>query len=134
MNKVTLIARVLLGLNFLVVGLNGLLHFMPEPQESGVAAHFLDAMNASHYMDVIWVVEIVSGALLVINRFVPAALAILAAVLFNIAIFHIFMARVDYAASVIAIVLWAIAIIPERGAFRPLLTATPKVPKIEMTS
>ena len=77
------IARVLLGLLFLVIGFNGFFHFIPAPPPTGVSGQFVGAMYVSHYLAVVWLVQIVGGALLVINRFVPAALNTLGPVLVN---------------------------------------------------
>ena len=120
-----IVARVLLGLLFLVFGLNGFLHFIPAPQPSGIPGQFFGAMYVSHYLSAIWVVQIVGGALLLINRFVAGALNILGSVLVNIVLFHACMAPVGYAPAVIAILLWSIVFYQQRAAFRPLLTAKP---------
>lgn len=121
MKTLILIARVLLGLLFLVFGLNGFLHFIPAPQPTGLAGQFIGAMFVSHYLSVVFALQIVAGALLLANRFVPAALAILAPLLVNIALFHAFMAPAGYAPAVIAIALWSILFVRERAAFLPLL-------------
>jgi putative oxidoreductase len=123
MKTSVLIARILLGLLFLVFGLNGFLHFIPAPAPSGLAGQFLGAMFVSHYLNVIFALQIVAGALLLANRFVPAALILLAPLLVNIALFHIFMAPVGYAPAVIAIALWSVVFVRERAAFQPLLVA-----------
>jgi hypothetical protein len=123
MKTSVLIARVLLGLLFLVFGLNGFLHFIPAPQPTGLAGQFLGAMFVSHYLNAIFALQIVAGALLLVNRFVPAALAMLAPLLGNIALFHVFMAPAGYAPAVIAIALWSVVFVRERVAFRPLLAA-----------
>jgi uncharacterized membrane protein YphA (DoxX/SURF4 family) len=81
MKTFVLIARVLLGLLFFVFGLNGFLHFIPSPPSSGLAGQFIGAMFVSHYLNVVFGLQIVAGALLLVNRFVPAALTILAPLL-----------------------------------------------------
>jgi uncharacterized membrane protein YphA (DoxX/SURF4 family) len=118
-----LIVRVLLGLMFLVFGLNGFLNFIPQPPPTGVAGQFLGAMFVSHYLSVVFALQIVAGALLLANRFVPAALAILAPLLVNIALFHAFMAPANFAPAVIAIALWSVLFVRERAAFAPLWAA-----------
>jgi len=123
MKTYVFIARVLLGLLFLVFGLNGFLHFIPSPPLTGMAGQFISAMFVSHYLNVVLALQIVAGALLLANRFVPAALTILAPLLVNIALFHAFMAPVGYAPAVIAIALWSVVFVRERAAFRPLLAA-----------
>ena len=75
MKTTSLIARLLLGLIFVVFGLNGFLHFIPMPPPTGVAGQFFGAIFASRYWVVIFGVQIIGGLLLLINRFVPLALA-----------------------------------------------------------
>ncbi|HEY3757634.1 MAG TPA: DoxX family protein [Opitutaceae bacterium] len=128
MKIVITIARVLLGLLFLVFGLNGFLHFIPAPPPSGVAAQFFGALYVSHYLNFIWAVQILAGGLLLVNRFVAGAIAVLAPMLVNIALFHACMAPVGYAPAVIAVILWSIVFAHERTAFRPLLRARETVP------
>src|SRR5260221_14487231 len=82
-------ARLLLGLIFLVFGLNGFLQFIPQPPVPGKAGVFAGALAASGYMfPLIKGVEVVAGVLLLSNRFVPLALAILAPGVVNIVLFH----------------------------------------------
>src|ERR1041384_1295457 len=88
-------ARFLLGLVFFVSGLDGFLHFLPQPSEppSEAAMSFAVALMKSGYMfPLIKGVELVVGALLLANRLVPLALVLLAPVLVNIVAFHAFLA------------------------------------------
>src|SRR5580704_17298901 len=117
MKTFILIARVLLGLLFLVFGLNGFLHFIPSPQPSGLAGQFLGAMFVSHYLMVVFALQIVAGVLLLANRFVPVALIILAPLLVNIALFHALLAPVGYGPAIIAMALWLVVGIAHREAF-----------------
>src|SRR5258707_5093490 len=94
MKIITHISRFLLGLIFLVFGLNGFLHFIPMPPPSGVAGQFLGAMFVSKYLLVVSGLQVISGALLLINRYVPLALTILAPIIVNILLFHALMSPV----------------------------------------
>ena len=123
MKAFVLIARVLLGLMFLVFGLNGFLNFIPAPPPTGVAGQFIGAMFVSRYLAVVFALEIVAGGLLLANKFVPAALTILAPLLVNIVLFHATMAPAGFAPAVIGVTLWAIVFARERAAFLPLLAA-----------
>src|SRR5260221_1881469 len=106
MKKTVLLAsRVLLGLMFLVFGLNGFLHFIPAPMPTGIAGQYLGALFVSHYLAVVFALELLAGVLLLANRFVRVALAILAPILVNIVLFHACMAPSGFAPAVIAIVL-----------------------------
>jgi putative oxidoreductase len=78
MRTVSVIARYLAGVVFLVMGLNGFLNFIPFPPPTGVAAQFMSALYVSHYLWVIFAVQVVGGLLLLVNRYVPLAVALLA--------------------------------------------------------
>jgi putative oxidoreductase len=93
MARASIFARLLTGIIFLVFGLNGFLHFLPMPPPEGVAAQFFGALFVSHYLSVIFLLQIIPAVLLLLNRYVPLALAILAPVIVNILCFHLFMAR-----------------------------------------
>ena len=84
MKIASLIARLLLGLIFLVFGLNGFLQFIHMAPPTGVAAQFFGALFASHYYIVIFAVQVLGGFLLLANRFVPLALVILGPIIVNI--------------------------------------------------
>lgn len=87
------VARVLLGLVFLVFGLNGFLQFMPTPPVPARAGEFLGALGATGYMfPLIKGTEVIAGALLLGGRFVPLALVLLAPVIVNIVVFHLVLA------------------------------------------
>jgi putative oxidoreductase len=93
MKIVTIIARVLLGLVFVVFGSNAFLHFIPMPPlPEGVTGEYLHAFFASGYVYVIGGFQFIGGVLLLIGRFVPLGLTILGAIIVNIWAFHILMA------------------------------------------
>ena len=114
------IARYLLGLIFLTFGLNGFLHFIPMPPPAGVAGQFFGALFVSRLYVVIFVMQIAPAVLLLANRYVPLALTILAAVIFNILSFHIFMAPAGLPMALFVAVLWAVVFINVRPAFSGL--------------
>jgi putative oxidoreductase len=67
--KITaLLARVLLGVIFLVFGLNGFLHFIPASMPPGLAGQFVMALFAAHYTWVIFGVQVLGGVLLLVGR------------------------------------------------------------------
>ena len=123
MKTLVLISRLLLGLMFVVFGLNGFLHFIPAPMPTGIAGQYMGALFVSHYLGVVFALQLVAGVLLLANRFVRAALVILAPILVNIALFHACMAPAGFAPAVIAVVLWSVIFYRERAAFAPLWAA-----------
>ncbi len=93
MKIATIIARVLLGLAFVVFGLNFFLNFIPAPPPPpGLAGDYFKVFAASGYTHVVGAMQLLSGLLLLIGRFVPLGLTILAAIIFNIWAFHLLMA------------------------------------------
>lgn len=92
-NKLPTVARVLLGLVFFVFGLNGFFGFLPQPPMEGAAATFMGGLGAAGYFfPLLKGTEVVAGALLLGNRFVPLALALIAPIIVNIALFHLVLA------------------------------------------
>ena len=89
MGKVILGARITLGLIFFVFGLNGILNFLKGPLPQGDAGTFLTIMMEHGYSDVVAVLQLIAGLLLLVGRYVPLALAILAPILVNILLFHL---------------------------------------------
>src|SRR5882757_8133635 len=108
MRTASVVARYLAGVIFLVMGLNGFLHFIPFPPPTGVAGQFMGALYVSHYLWVIFAFQIIAGALLLVNRYVPLAVAILAPVLVNIITFHVLMAPAGLPMAVFVAILWAL--------------------------
>jgi putative oxidoreductase len=88
----TIIARVLLGLIFVVFGLNIFLHFIPTPPPPpSLVGDFSKALLLSHYLHVVGALQVIGGALLLIGRFVPLGLLLLGPVIVNIDLVHILM-------------------------------------------
>jgi putative oxidoreductase len=92
-STITVTLRSLLGLAFLVFGLNKFLHFIPNPAEPPAAMEFFGALfKTGYFLPLLATTEVVSGALLVTNVMVPFALVLLAPVIVNIFMFHLFLA------------------------------------------
>jgi putative oxidoreductase len=111
------IARILLGLVFLVFGLNGFLHFIPMPPPAGLAGQYMGALFVSHYLVVVFLLQVVSGALLLANRFVPLALILLGPVIVNIVLFHSLLAPEGLPLALLSTLLWLIVFAGVRKAF-----------------
>ena len=120
MKTVSTIAQYLAGLIFLVMGLNGFLHFIPFPPPGGVAAQFMGALYVSHYLWVIFAFQVIAGVLLLINRYVPLAVAMLAPVIVNILTFHSLMAPSGLPLALFVALLWPAIFIDVRPAFSGL--------------
>jgi uncharacterized membrane protein YphA (DoxX/SURF4 family) len=118
------VARVLMGLVFFVFGLSGFINFMPPPPPNvpEAAMAFGAAMMKTGYLfQLIKGTEVLVGALLLLNRFVPLALALIAPVVVNILAFHVFLERGDYAIPVVVLALELYLAWSYRSAYRPML-------------
>jgi putative oxidoreductase len=123
MKVASTIARYLAGLIFLVFGLNGFLNFIPMPPPGGVAGEFMGALYASHYLWVIFAFQLAAGILLLANRYVPLAVAVLAPVIVNIITFHALMAPSGLPLALFVAVLWTLIFVSVRPAFAGLFQA-----------
>src|SRR5246500_3687486 len=123
MRTVSTIARYLAGVIFLVFGLNGFLNFIPMPPPGGIAGQFMGALYASHYLLVIFAFQIIAAVLLLVNRYVPLAVAVLAPVIVNILCFHALMAPSGLPLALFVAVLWAVIFVDVRRAFAGLFQA-----------
>lgn len=119
-------ARILMGLIFLVMGLNGFLFFLPVPPNlpaKGMA--FAGALMQTGYMDpLLSGLQVVVAVLLLANRYVPLALTLIAPVVVNIALYHAFLspgAGAPLAAVVLVLEIYLAWVY--RAAFRPMLAA-----------
>ena len=120
MRTASVIARYLAGLIFLVFGLNGFLNFIRFPPPGGIAAQFMGSLYASHYLWVIFAFQVIAGVLLLVNRYVPLAAAVLAPVLVNVLTFHALMAPSGLPLALFVAALWTVIFIDVRPAFSGL--------------
>ncbi len=117
------VARYLLGLMFTVFGLNGFLHFIHQPPpENPLAIQFLTSASESHFAAFFFAVQLVGGLLLLSGYFVPLALTLLAAELYNILTFHLTLAP-GIAPGLVACVLWVLVFVQYRGSFNGIFSA-----------
>ena len=118
------IIRLLLGLMFLVFGMNGFLNFMPAPKDmpQDIMA-VMGAMVNAGYMTVVSATEVIVAVMLLTNRFVPLALALLAPVVVGIITFHVALAPQTIAPGVVVLVMELYLAWAYRNAFRPMLRA-----------
>jgi putative oxidoreductase len=118
MKIVTLIARLLLGLIFVVFGLNGFLNFLNMgPMPSGLAGQFIVALAMSHYFWVVAALQVAGGALLLVNRFVPLGLVLLGPVIVNIVLYHVLLNPTGMALAIVVVILWFIVFYGHRQYF-----------------
>jgi len=123
MKIVAMIARLLMGLAFVVFGLNGFFHFIPNgPMPGGAAGQFVGALVQSHYMYVVSGLQLVCGLLFLANRYVPLALTLLGPVIVNILLFHILMERTGLPIAILVTVLWFVIFFQHKQYFSGIFT------------
>jgi putative oxidoreductase len=106
MKVVTIIAQVLVGLVFVVFGSNAFLHFIPAVLPPGQAGEFLGILFASKWVLFIGGIQVIGGALLLVNRFVPLGLTLLGPVIFNILLFHGLLSHAGAGPGIVVAILW----------------------------
>ena len=106
MKIAVIIARVLLGLVFVVFGSNAFLHFIPAQLPEGTAGKFLQALFESHWVLAIGACQVIGGALLLIGKYIPLGLAILGPVIVNILLYHLLMSRMGIGMAIVVALLW----------------------------
>lgn len=114
----------LLGFIFLAFGLNGFVHFIPQMKMPNPALQLFIGMAATRYMiPLLFATQAVSGALLIVGMFVPLALALLAPILVNIFLFHVFIALDGLPVAIIVVGLELFLVWAYRDSFAPMLRA-----------
>lgn len=132
--KLPVIARVLLGIPFVVFGVNFFVPFLPQPAIPPEAGVFLGSLVAGKLLLIVKTVEVATGLALLGNRFVPLALALLAPVEIGIVTFH---AVFEPSGIVLPLVLVALTIYlawSYRAAFAPMLRARTEPAAAEATT
>ena len=124
MKMTTAILQRLLGFIFLAFGLNGFVQFIPQMPMPNKALEFFIGLAATHYMlPLLFITQAVSGALLIVGLFVPLALALLAPVIVNIFLFHVFLAPAGLPVALIVVALELYLAWAYRDVFAPMLRA-----------
>jgi putative oxidoreductase len=124
MKIAALIARILLGLAFTGVGALPFFIHNPPPQP-GLAGEFNTLFYESHWVLFVGFAQVVCGLLLLANRFVPLALIILGAFLYNSFAFHITMMQMTLFAPIVVTLLGLLVALPYRDVFAPIFRAKP---------
>jgi hypothetical protein len=85
----------------------------------------MGAVFVSHFYVVVFLLQLIPGILLLVNRYVPLALVLVGPVIVNIFFFHVFMAPSGLPLALVVVVLWILVALGVRSAFAGLLE--PKV-------
>lgn len=124
-SKIVIGLRLILGMIFLVFGINGFVQFIPmppPPTEGPVGAMIAGFAASGYFFPVLKMTEIACGFLLVTGYFVPLALVILAPVILQIFLFHIFLEPTGTVMAVFLVVAELTLAYFYRNAYSSLLT------------
>ena len=120
------VPRILLGLCFFVFGLNGFFNFIPPPTKAmpdDLLAFFNGIMKSGYLFQLLKGTEVAVGVLLLINRFVPLALVLIAPVVVNIVAVHLFLDRSGLPVALVVLACELYLAWAHRKAYRPLLAS-----------
>jgi hypothetical protein len=124
MNIAALVSRILLGLILVLAGASGFFIINnPPPAPPGMATTFMNIFFQSRWVLFVDGMEFVTGALLLANRYVALALLIIAAIIFNMYVFHITMMLIGIPGPLILTILWILVAMQHRAVLVPLLAA-----------
>jgi putative oxidoreductase len=126
MKYIPLVCRLLLGLMFFVFGLNNILHFIKLPPPTGDALTWMGIMAGHGYMTFVGVIMVVAGLLLLVGRFVPLGLTLIAPVVVNILLYHALLWPHGAAAGIVAAVLEIVLLIAYHRSFAGLFVPNPE--------
>jgi magnesium-transporting ATPase (P-type) len=111
---------------FTVFGLNGFLNFIHQPPPTNPPAiQFFVAISSSHFAAFFFGIQLIGGLLLFSSYFVPLALTLLAAELYNILVFLLTLAQASIPPALAATVLWVMVFLQHRASFKDVLAAKP---------
>jgi putative oxidoreductase len=127
MKYAILVARILLGLIFLLFGANHIVPFLPMPPMSGDAGTFATILAVHKYLALVGLLEVIAGLLLLVGRFVPMALTILGPIVVNILLFSALLERGGFAIPLVVTVLELFLLFTYRLSFAGIFSAGPEV-------
>ncbi|APD07263.1 hypothetical protein UJ101_01752 [Flavobacteriaceae bacterium UJ101] len=124
MKKATTIISILLGIILIVFGLNKFLNFMPPMELATSGMEFMGALIKTGYMmTIVALVEIITGILIVINKYRALALVILFPVLLNALLFHVFLDPVNALPAVFAVAMNIFLMYTSKDRYQELFKA-----------
>ena len=119
------ILRSLMGLILVVFGSNMFLHFFPNPPEPPAAVDFFTALfKTGYFIPMIGATQVVSGVLLLTGMMVPFALILVAPVIVNIFMFHVFLSPGGLPLALVVVALEVILAWMYRDAFASLFSSS----------
>ena len=103
------VARILSGILFAFAGISPFV-FGPPPPQPGIAGAVNDALYASHWMWFVGFAQLLIGLSFLSNRFVPVALIMMAAFLYNSFAYHLATSPALLSMWFLGVILWFLVV------------------------
>ena len=122
------IARIVVCLMFVVLGMNHLVPFLHEPPiPPSDAATYTSLLTSHHVMTFTSLLMVGAGLLLLVGHFIPLALTLLGPILVNILLFHCFFFHRSFGPAVLCTLLEIFLFIAYRRSFVSLFVSSPPI-------
>ncbi len=123
MRVLVMLSKIVLGAIFLVHGLNVFLRFIPiaTPTEGAAGAMVSGLAVTGYFFPFLAIMEIICGGLLLLGKFVPLALTMLASIVLHILAFHTFISPPGLVAALVLVGLTIFLAVAYRDSFREML-------------
>lgn len=124
-----IVARILLGLIFVIFGLNGFFHFLPlpEPPNEQARAFMGGLFQSGYFFPFLKATEVICGVMLLANAFVPLALIVLAPIALHILAYHRLVVRGGPPLDIVIVIAMLIVAHQYKKIYQPLLKMKIKV-------
>jgi putative oxidoreductase len=117
----TTILRIILGIGLLVFGLNKFFNYIQMFEMPTAAANFMESLETTGYaFYLVAILEVAVALMLLLKKWVPFALILLAPLSINILLFHIFLDVSDIAVAIVIFSLNVLLMYKYWKAYRPL--------------
>ena len=120
--KLSMALRVLLGLFFLIFGVNKFLNFLPPFPSEGMFGELMGIFVHTGFLKLIAVLEILIGLALLTGKFVPLALIFAVAIMFNAAVFHLLLDPGNVGGALVGLILSLVNIYANKPRFLSILS------------
>lgn len=122
-SKVEMVLRILFALSLLVFGLNKFLYFIPAVPMEGTAGELMNIYVESGFMKIIGGLEIIGGISLLIKKFIPLSLTVLAAIMVNAVVFHVLHDMSGLGPAIVGLIIVLLNVYFNKSRFTDLLSA-----------
>lgn len=111
------ILQFILGLFMVIIGLNKFLVYIEIPNPPGDGGNLMQIYIKSGFLKLVGVLEMMGGAALLTNKFVPVGLTLITAIMFNATVFHALHDMAGIGPAVICLLLGLILIYGNKDRF-----------------